>query len=154
MGVELRCLGLNGYRYVSSFRLLCGSCVDTTLQRSSAHSLGFRNRSQRLLEYAERRQDIMSVSSLPSARVLGKRPAVRQESLDRPKSFSSIRDDEKHAMGRTLIFGQWNGSDSLGYVHLFVIWLRLLIIVLSKQVQVRSYGYPAFVVPFVIDLLE
>ena len=92
------------------------------LQRSSAHSLGFRNRSQRLLEYAERRQDIMSVSSLPSARVLGKRPAVRQESLDRPKSFSSIRDDEKHAMGRTLIFGQWNGSDSLGYVHLFVIF--------------------------------
>ena len=83
--------------------------------------MGFRNRSQRLLEYAERRQDIMSVSSLPSARVLGKRPAVRQESLDRPKSFSSIRDDEKHAMGRTLIFGQWNGSDSLGYVHLFVL---------------------------------
>lgn len=68
-----------------------------------------RNRSQRLLEYAERRRDIMSLSSVPSARVLGKRPVRRQESL-------ASDEDEQDLMNRTVVFGRW----TIGYVPLLI----------------------------------
>lgn len=53
----------------------------------------------------------MSLSSLPSARVLGKRPVQRQESL-------AFDEDEQDFMSRTLVFGRWNGANSIGYVPL------------------------------------
>lgn len=72
-----------------------------------------RNRSQRLLEYAERRLDIMSLSSVPSAHVLGKRPMRRQEYL-------AFDEDEQDLMSRTVVFGRWNSANSIGYVPLLI----------------------------------
>lgn len=53
----------------------------------------------------------MALSSMPSARVLGKRPVQRQETL-------AFDEDEQDFMSRTVVFGRWNSASSLGYVPL------------------------------------
>ncbi|THH09738.1 hypothetical protein EW145_g1815 [Phellinidium pouzarii] len=85
----------------------------------TAHKLGLRNRSQRLREYAERRRvimkDVLARVPGPSLSVLGKRPMRRLDLSSTPLALST---DERESFSmRTVIFGRWLDSQSVGFKY-------------------------------------